>query len=263
MWPNHSGSVGPVLAGTNVATMDPKPYVLPPPATPPRRPPKRSNELVGVHFESPKRRRPMRKDSALVVRPGLARREKELTSRLDALLGKDKGFIPSLDEGFETPDSCGSFAGVMGEGEDAEQPAQLPLPENILDSVRESSQEKQAPSRRVAPGQAVQRLYNNWLALIPTLEGAYLSYMQHAQGRLGRQPQGEPRHCVSRRCVARSSPVQCLYADCTWIHYDAVFKLICDFQTSSQSTLIPANVSRLHRPSSAKDFSPHLRLSLV
>ena len=195
--------------------MDPKSYVLPPPATPPRRPPKRSNQLVGVHFESPKRRRPMRKDSALVVRPGLAQRENELTSRLDTLLGKNKGRITSIGEDFQPPESCGNDAGVMGEGEDAEQPARLAMPENVLDPVVESSNEKQAPSRRVAPS-LVQRLYDNWLALIPTLEDAYLSYMQHAQGRLGRQSQGEPRHCVSRRCVAKSSPVQCLYADCTY-----------------------------------------------
>ena len=196
--------------------MDPQSYVLPPPATPPRRPPKRSNQLVGVHFESPKRRRPLRKDTAIVIRPGLARREQELTSRLDTLLGKHKDPIPSIGKDSQ-PADCGNTADFVGDGEDAEQPAQLAVPENVWDpGVVSSPHEKQASSRRLAPSQIAQRLYDNWLTLIPTLEDAYLTYMQHAQGRLGRQLHEEPRHCVSRRCVTRSSPVQCLYTDCTF-----------------------------------------------
>ena len=202
----------PVLA--NVANMDPKPYVLPPPATPPRRPPKRSSQLVGVHFESPKRRRPARKDSALVVRPGLAQREQELTARLDTLLGKSK----NIAEDFKHSDSIYNTADVLDDGEDAQEPAQPAVPESVFDSIPVSSpHEKQTSTCRSVPSQTSQRLYDNWIALIPTLEDGYLSYMQRAQGRLGRQPPHvKPHHCGSRRCTTRTSPVQCLYTDCTF-----------------------------------------------
>ena len=216
MWPNHSGSVGPVLAGTNVATMDPKPYVLPPPATPPRRPPKRSNELVGVHFESPKRRRPIRKDSAIVVRPGLAQREQELSARLNILLGKHQDPAPSIDEDPQFTDPVDYAADVLGDNKLAEVSPQLTVPD-VLDSAPVSStDEKQSPSRSSVPNETAQRIYHNWLALIPTLEDEYLSYMQRAQGRLGRPLQYEPHRCISRRCVTKAWPVQCLYADCTF-----------------------------------------------
>ena len=199
----------------NVVNMDPKLNVLPPPATPPRRPPKRSNQLVGVHFESPKRRRPMRKDSAIVVRPGFARREQELTSRLDALLGKQKG--PINDE-HQPADFIDDPTDVLNGGEDAQEPAQAAVPESLVDSIPISPPHgQQASPRRSLPKKAAQRLYDNWLALIPTLEDQYLSYMQRAQGRLGRQLDGEPYHCTSRRCVTRTSTVQCLYADCTFL----------------------------------------------
>ena len=71
--------------------MDLDAHILAPPATPPPRPPKRSNQPVGVHFESPKRTRLWRKDSEFVTRPGLVRREQELTTKLNALLEKVKG----------------------------------------------------------------------------------------------------------------------------------------------------------------------------
>ena len=194
----------------NVPIMYPQPHALPPPATPPRRPLKRSAQPVGAHFESPKRRRSARKDSAVVLRPGLARREQKLTAKLDALLGKHKEPVPSIDDDFQIADS-----GVHHDDEFAEEPVPLSMPENALDSNSVSSPHRnEASSRRLVPNQTAQRLFDNWLALIPTLEDEYLSYMQRAQGRLGRQLHSEPHHCVSRRCVTRTSPVQCLYADC-------------------------------------------------
>ena len=193
--------------------MDTPPYVLPPPATPPPRPLKRSNQLVGVHFESPKRRRPMRKDSAVVVRPGLARREQELSSRLNILLGKQQEPASSTDKDSQLADSIDNSAGVPDDIEDVEE---LSVPEAGLDSTPVSSlYDKQTPSRRTVPDDTAQQLYQSWLTLIPTLEDEYLSFMQRAQGRLGRPLQCEPPRCVSRRCVTKASQVQCLYADCT------------------------------------------------
>ncbi|KAI1784417.1 hypothetical protein LXA43DRAFT_1066776 [Ganoderma leucocontextum] len=68
--------------------MDLDSHILPPPTTPPPRPSKRSHQLVGMHFESPKRRRPWLKDSELVLRPGLAHQEQELTAKLNSMLRK-------------------------------------------------------------------------------------------------------------------------------------------------------------------------------
>ena len=64
--------------------------------------------------------------------------------------------------------------------------------------------------------------------------------MQSAQGRIGQQSPGEPRHCVSRRCVKRALPVQCLYADCTfWStlrYYYSVYLLFLDIATITFET---------------------------
>ena len=193
--------------------MDPHSNVLPPPATPPRRPPKRSSQLVGVHFESPKRRRPLRKDSAIVVRPGLAQREQELSLRLNILLGKSQEPASSIAADSQPTDPIDNTAAVRADSEDVEEFA---VPETVLDSTPVLPlHDKQTPSRRLVPDDTAKRLYHSWLTLIPTLDDEYLSYMQRAQGRLGRPLQCEPRPCVSRRCVTRASEVQCLYADCT------------------------------------------------
>ena len=157
----------------------------------------------------------MRKDSAVVVRPGLARREQELTSRLDALLGKHKG---SMDDSSQPAELIDHIMDVPSGGEDIQEPAQLAVPESILESIPVASpHEQQAPPRQSFFKQTVQRLYDSWVAVIPTLEDDYLTYMERAQGRLGRSPHGEPHHCASRRCPTRNSSVQCLYADCTSI----------------------------------------------
>ena len=186
--------------------MDPEHHALPPPATPPRRPPKRSNQLVGVHFESPKRRRPMRKDSAIITRPGLARREQALSSKLDALLGKNRSPVTQEYEDAQFTD--GSNAGILADSEHAES-VQLAASENPFDSTPVSSPDKKsAPLQRSALNEDSQRLYDNWLTLIPTLEDGYLCYMERAQGCLGRPLQGEPHRCILGRCVTRILAVQ-------------------------------------------------------
>ena len=205
------GTVGFTLF--NITNMCPEPHALPPPATPPRRPPKRSHQVVGAHFESPKRRRPMRKDSAIVIRPGLARREQELSSRLDTLLGRHKAFDAPIEKGSEPADSVSNYGDLLADSETVES-AQLAMPENGLDSMLMSPPNKKpAPSQSSAPSKNAQQLYDNWVSLLPTVEGDYLCYMQSAQGRLGRPLQGEPHRCITSRCVIAASAVQCLYAD--------------------------------------------------
>ena len=158
----------------------------------------------------------MRKDSAIITRPGLARREQILSSKLDTLLGKNNSLMTQIYEDVELTDSIGSSAGILGDSEDAES-VQLAASGNTLDSTPMSSPDiKLAQLRRSALNENSQRLYDNWLALIPTLEDGYLCYMERAQGRLGRPLQGEPHHCISGGCVTRMSSVQCLHADRTF-----------------------------------------------
>ena len=155
----------------------------------------------------------MRKDSAIVIRPGLARREQELSSRLDVLLGKHKDLDATIEDGSELTDFVGGSADVLADSEAVES-AQLAVPENVLDSVlMPPPDHKAAPSRRSASKKTAQLLYDNWVALLPTLEGEYLYYMQRAQGRLDQPLQGEPHRCITGRCVTEAFAVQCLYAN--------------------------------------------------
>ena len=87
---------------------------------------------------------------------------------------------------------------------------------SLLGNEQEELPQEPVPSPPLPLNENSQRLYDNWLALIPTLEDGYLCYMERAQGRLGRPLQGEPHHCISGGCVTRMSSVQCLHADCTF-----------------------------------------------
>lgn len=70
-----------------------------------------------------------------------------------------------------------------------------------------------APPRRTQPDQESQKLYNSWLALIPTLIPAYLGYMQDVQGRTG-QPLEQQTSCRTGRCAMEESSILCLHFDC-------------------------------------------------
>lgn len=190
--------------------MDADTNVLPPPATPPPRPSKRSNQLVGVHFESPKRRRPWLKDSELILRPGLARQELELTAKLDNLLGKFKAerkpsFSPDSKDDQACPESV------------CEPPPTPPTDHVVSSDIQENHFENQPHTRRLLPDEVAQRLYNNWLHLVPTLKAEYLGYLERTQGRRGRlRDDHQLDLCTSRLCTAKETSVQCLYFDCSW-----------------------------------------------
>ena len=188
--------------------MDPDTDVLPPPATPPPRPSKRSNQLVGVHFESPKRRRPWLKDSQLVLRPGLARQELELTAKLNKMLGK----IGTGEQSFPSLDSTDEQAGP----ENAREPSPTPPTEHVANSdTQERRFEDEPHTRRLLPDEVAQRLYSNWLNLMPTLHAEYLAYLERTQGRLGRFRDDDHLDlCTSRLCTTKEASVQCLYFDC-------------------------------------------------
>ena len=198
-----------VLSPQFQSIMDLDSYVLPPPATPPRRPPKRSNQLVGVHFESPKRRRPWRKDSELVVRPGLARQEQELTAKLNHMLGK-------LKTSGQTSSSTDSSDDLAVPETSCQPPLANPSTNPIATSdTQDYDLEHEPHPRRILPDEVAQKLYSNWLQLIPSLLAEYLGYLEWAQGRQGRFRDDEQLElCTSGLCTTKETYVQCLHFDC-------------------------------------------------
>ena len=189
--------------------MDSDYQVLAPPATPPPRLPKRSNQPVGVHFESPKRQRLWRRDSDFVIRPGLARQEQELTARLNSLLEQVKGCATlnvhpdciTRDTATPVQDPQLAFDDAGGEEYPDAQP---------------STPEHEPHARRLLPNEATHKLYNQWLLLIPQMLPEYLGFMQGTLGRLGRSPHAQScNFCSSGICATRScTSVQCLHFDC-------------------------------------------------
>ncbi|KAI1788529.1 hypothetical protein LXA43DRAFT_894498 [Ganoderma leucocontextum] len=185
--------------------------VLPPPSTPPRRPPKRSNQIVGEHFESPRRRRRWRKDAEVVARPDLAILERRFTDQLTQLLGAgDKSCAqesgPSdweADHESSIPDQCTTPSDL-----------ERPLGDAFCDTEANTQVLKESNPRRILPDDASHRLYNNWLALVPTLVGDYLGYMKQTQGRLGRSFEVETHSCLGGKCMLKDWDVQCLHFDC-------------------------------------------------
>lgn len=187
--------------------MDPDAYILAPPATPPPRPPKRSNQPVGVHFESPKRQRLWRKDSEFVKRPGLARQEQELTTKLNSLLEKVKGCTSiHVDQGDSMGRDITPVQDVPSSSDASEDKGSDTCPADLENEPR---------TRRLLPDQATHRLYDNWLLLVPKMLPEYLGYMRRAQGRLGRSPDVQLGDFCSSQCCSTKgrTSVQCLHFD--------------------------------------------------
>ncbi|KAI1782383.1 hypothetical protein LXA43DRAFT_1068847 [Ganoderma leucocontextum] len=181
--------------------------VLPPPATPPRRPPKHSHQLVGEHFESPRRRRTWRGDSQMVEWADLAILEQRYMNELTQLLGStNKSCVPDNDlpSSQETPED--GVADQRAAASDFE-----PLDECCEE---ETSVPKEWHPRRVLPDAAAYQLYNNWLALVPTLVPDYLRYIKHTQGRLGHLFAVETYSCPRGCRSLKDWDVQCLHFDC-------------------------------------------------
>lgn len=194
-------------------------YILPPPATPPRRPPERSQQPVGAQFATPQKRRPPRKDSAIVHRPGVALRQQRLTEELNALMHADEQsssqITPtSVDPDIEMPD----FEAAHDVGtEDLDSPA-----------VDQSLPKSDLPPRRLLPDATTEKLYATWLALVPSLVPAYLDYLQVSQARIGQHPALRQWACDSKMCLKKDFTILCLHSHCedNLNHYGAVALLI-------------------------------------
>ena len=205
--------------------------MLPPPSTPPPRPAKRSNQRVGEHFESPRKKRAPKKDSAIVVRPGLALRQQQLAAEINALLGTS-----SADDHSSEKEILGSADRAIEHDDSADCPEEhfILQEDSSHDDAVLSTMDKRP--RRVVPDAAAHRLYNNWLSLIPTLVDDYLAYMQQTQGRLGRSPALDTSSCSDGICPVKEFTIQCLHVDCMCtsfiIPYDLLTQII-DLQVTT------------------------------
>ena len=212
MTPSTGGSAGRRIIAScrDPLTMDYHPHILAPPTTPPRRPPKRSNQLVGVHFESPKRHRSWRRDAEPVIRPGLARQEQELTARLTSLLEKINR--PSRDDNHVSDPGDTLFHDT--------EPTERFSPtsaDNDCTDAQPSHSEHDPHPQRLLPDEAAQNLYRKWTLLVRELEEEYLGYTRQAIGRLGRSPEADTYGgCFSELCTTKSTPIQCLHFDCVY-----------------------------------------------
>ena len=192
--------------------MDKDHSALPAPATPTRRPPKRSNQPVGEHFESPQRRRRWQTDSELVNRPGLPLLEHKLSTELEGLL-KTYDRSRQRDDDIELSSPIDpSIDDVVMQPLSTSPGLERPLGDPSSDLPRLDSQ-NEPNIRRILPDEAAQRLYANWLVLIPTLVLDYLGYMQQTQGRLGRPPGIEAFSCPKDLCSLEKCEVLCLHFD--------------------------------------------------
>ena len=183
-----------------------------PPTTPPRRPPKRSDQLIGQHFESPKRRRPWRKDSKPVARLGLALEAKELMAEVAEIHKLHASSHQSPRDPTPPQD--------LNQASYDKTPSSFDDPPDILcdnanveaDASHISDSNKLRP-RRLFPNESIDRLYSNWLVLIPTLVSNYLHYLKQTQGRLGRPLEVETKLCHRGICIPKESEIQCLHFD--------------------------------------------------
>ncbi len=188
-------------------------HALPPPQTPPARPSLRSEQPVGAHFATPRKKRAPWKDTAVVVRSDALLRRQELESQLQVLLREDEddtgndGMDGQSDEGTGMRVDDVSEPMLVDPDEFASsepQPAQ-----NVDDTTTPPARRP----RRLVPDESSQRLYSSWLLLIPSLASDFLHYIRAAHGRT---KSVEPQLAVPCRlgCKVELATVQCLYYHC-------------------------------------------------
>ncbi len=185
--------------------------ILPPPRTPPPQQPARSQQPVGAHFATPQKKRAPRKDSALVIRSDALLRRQKLELQLETLL--------ESSEEDEAPTAAGPFVdtATASEGDEAmdiDERPNMSMEPAILDSQPEplSDAHSAKRARRLGPDEPSQRLYSNWLALVPSLIRDFLHYIRCSHGRTGWKTPQFVRICQAG-CMPDVAMLQCLYYD--------------------------------------------------
>ena len=203
--------------------MDPS-QILPPPASRATPPPKRSDQLVGTHFTTPKKPggRLKKKSKVVVSRPDLALKKKVLEERIHALTGQDdQGSSSSLDVTVcVTPTGENVLEDldvIMDESDDRT------VGHGHTDIFTDSELTPTAPlikehaKRSSVPNSASQRLFSTWLSLNSTLVPYYLTYLKASQRRLSSSPPPAEFSCPKNTCYVHQAPILCLYFDCQYL----------------------------------------------
>lgn len=211
-------------------------HILPPPSTPPPRAPKRSEQLVGAQFATPKKRRPPRKDNVVVSRPDAALRQALLEKELRELKEpQPTGVHPSE----ELPDEDVEMADAHSPPRSIDDKLDHDFPMHSSDLPADTA--NTVPPRRTQPDEESTKLYGSWLALIPSLLPAYLDYMKAAQGRMGQSCSPQPKFlCRSGKCEIKESAILCLHFDCEcsiahhyWYIDAALCQILCLCRSST------------------------------
>lgn len=169
---------------------------------------------MGVQFATPKKRRPPRKDAALVPRPDAALRQRVLEEELRKLKEVPSHSYPSgthEEEQIEDVEMADLDSPANDTTEEDARPIQIEDPPQDPSTVL---------PRRIQPDDDSKKLYGSWLALIPTLVPPYLQYMQDAQGQMGRPGPSIQQKllCPSGKCTVRESTILCLHFDCKRVY---------------------------------------------
>ena len=172
---------------------------------------------MGSHFESPKRCQPWRRDSEVVIWPGLALEVDDLLTQINKIWKLHKPELTSVSQ----PTDDGSNSSDHNEcPTHPSDDFSSDLSHNGMSPGAGNLPSDEMPSQRILPDAAAYRLYSNWLVLIPTLVHSYLGYIQKSQGRLGRPLGVVTKLCQSGFCVSKEFEIQCLHFDCMSFYID-------------------------------------------
>lgn len=172
---------------------------------------RKKQKVTDTTYRSP--RRPRNKgQTADIVYLGDTDLRDSLQARLNALLAPASAPVPDdgpwMDVDGNEPDS-------MSVPTNEEQPpietnqedsAEVPLPANPIKS-----------QRRILPNSADHRLYNKWIALIPTLVDDYIKYYNTTIGKRAEPCPDEiyrESDCTCRGDNVKVTILTCLYHDC-------------------------------------------------
>lgn len=174
---------------------------------------RRKQKTADTTYRSPKRPRNKRQ-TADIVYLGDTDLRNSLQARLNALLAPVSAPVPDLtandqwmDVDHDEPDNLG--APIIEEpppiATNQEDSADISLPANTIKY-----------QRRIVPNSADYRLYNKWIAIIPTLVDDYIHYYNAT---IGKRAEPCPDEIYREECGCQAEKLKvatltCLYHDC-------------------------------------------------
>lgn len=163
-------------------------------------------------YRSPKRRRDKRRTAEIVYSGDIGLRDR-LQARLNALLARTPVPDTHADEDWmdvdnNEPDSLGAQA------IEELSPVETDRKDSAEDSLPTDTTKSQ---RRILPNSADFRLYNKWIAIIPTLVDDYIQYYNTTIGKRAEPCPDEiyrESECGCLPAKLKVTTLTCLYHDC-------------------------------------------------